>query len=68
MVETSVPLPTSRSYPLSTECAQHRGHIFTFIRAHLAVGYGILARTRFALCRRRHRLLTLSNAPNTKLA
>jgi hypothetical protein len=41
--------------------------IFTVIRAHLAVGYAILARTRFALCGR-HRPLTLGNTPNTKLA
>jgi hypothetical protein len=66
-VETSVPIPTSRSYPVSTEYAYHRRRIFTVIRAHLAVGYANLTRTHFALCGR-HRPLTLGNTPNTKLA
>jgi hypothetical protein len=57
MVETSIPLPTSRSYPLSVESASHRRRIFTIARAFLAVGYAI-----FALCGR-HRPLTLGNAP-----
>jgi hypothetical protein len=64
-VETSVPIPTSRSYPVSTECAYHRRRIFTVIRAHLAVGYAILARIRFALCGR-HRPSQIF--PDTKLA
>jgi hypothetical protein len=66
MVETSIPLPTSRSYPLSVERAYHRRHIFTGTWAFLTVGYAIL--TRFALCRRLHRLRTAGHAPNTKLA
>jgi hypothetical protein len=66
-VETSVPLLTSRSYPVSTECAYHSRRIFTVTRAFLAVGYAILARTCFGLCGP-HRLLTLGNTPNTKLA
>jgi hypothetical protein len=66
-VETSVPLLTSRSYPLSVESAYHRRRNFTVTRAFLAVRYAILARIRFALCGG-HRLLTLGNAPNTKLA
>ena len=65
-METSIPLPTSRSYPLSVESAFHRQGIFTGTWAFLAVGYAIL--TRFALCRRRHRLRTAGHAPNTKLA
>ena len=55
--ETSVPLLTSRSYPLSVEGARHRRRIFTIARAFLAVGYAI-----FAL-RGRHRPLTLGNSP-----
>jgi len=62
-VETSAPLLTSRSYPLSVEGAYHRGRTFTVTRAFLAVGYAIL--TRCVLCGR-HRLLTLENAPKTK--
>jgi hypothetical protein len=67
-VETSVPLLTCRSYPLSVEDAYCRRRIFTVTRAFLAGGYAILARIRFALCGRRHRLLGAWNAPNTKLA
>ena len=67
-MKTSVPLLTSRSYPLSVEGAYHRRRILTVTRAFLAVGYAILVRTRFTLCRRRHRLLTAGNAPDTKLA
>jgi hypothetical protein len=66
-VETSVPLLTSRSYPLSVESACHRRRIFTVTRAFLAVGYASLARTRFALCGR-HRPLTLGNAPSKTLS
>jgi hypothetical protein len=67
-VETSVPLPTCRSYPLSVEDAYCRRRIFTVTRAFLAVAYAILVRTRFALCGRRYRLLGAWNAPNTNLA
>jgi hypothetical protein len=49
-VETSVPLLTCRSYPLSVEDAYCRRRIFTVTRAFLAVAYAILVRTRFALC------------------
>jgi hypothetical protein len=50
MVETTIPLPTSRSYPLSVENALIRRRIFTVTRAFLAVGYAILlTRIRFAL-------------------
>jgi hypothetical protein len=66
-VETSVPLLTSRSYPLSVQGACYRRRIFTVTRAFLAVGYAILARTCFGLCGP-HRPLTLGNTPNTKLA
>jgi hypothetical protein len=52
MVETSIPLPTSRSYPLSVESAFHRRRIFTVTRVYLAVGYTTLTRIRFALCGR----------------
>jgi hypothetical protein len=65
-METSIPLPTGRSYPLSVESAFHRRRIFTGTWAFLAVEYAIL--TRFALCRRLHRLRTAGHAPNTKLA
>ena len=65
MVETSVPLLTCRSYPLSVEGACHRRRIFTVTRAFLAVGYGILAR--FALCGR-HRPLILGNAHSKTLS
>ena len=61
MVETSVPLLTSRSYLLSVEGACHRRRIFTVTRAFLAVWYANLAR--FTLCGR-HRSLTLGNAPS----
>ena len=64
-METSVPLLTSRSYPLSVEGACHRRRIFTVTRAFLAVGYAILARIRFALCGR-HRSSQIF--PDTKLA
>ena len=67
-METSVPLLTCRSYPLSVESACHIGLIFTVTRAFLAVAYAILVRPRFALCGRRHRLLGAWNAPNTNLA
>ena len=66
-METSFPLLTCRSYPLSVEGACHRRRIFSVIRAFLAVEYAILVRTRFALCGR-NRPLTLGNTPNTKLA
>jgi hypothetical protein len=66
-VETSIPLLTCRSYPLSVEVAYCRRRIFTVTRAFLAGGYAILVRTRFALCGR-HRLLGAWNAPNTNLA
>src|SRR5215204_146735 len=46
--------------PVSAECISQRA-ILRDTRAFLAVGYAIL--TRFALCGRRHRLLTLGNAP-----
>jgi hypothetical protein len=64
-VETSVPLLTSRSYPLAVEGACHRRRIFTVTRAFLAVLCAIL--TRFALCWR-HRPLTLGNAPSKTLS
>ena len=67
-METSIPLLTCRSYPLSVEVAYCRRRIFTVTRAFLAVAYAILVRTRFALCGRRHRLLGARNAPNTNLA
>jgi hypothetical protein len=67
-VETSAPLLTRRSYPLSVEGACHRRLIFTVTSAFLAVGYAILAGTRFALCVRRHQLLTLGNAPSKTLS
>ena len=67
-METSVLLLMCRSYPLSVESAYHRRRISTVTRAFLAVGYAILARTRFALCGRRHRLLGAWDAPNTNLA
>ena len=66
-METSVPLLTSKSYPLSVEGACHRRRIFTVTRAFFA-GYAILVRTHFTLCRRRHRLLTAGNAPSKTLS
>jgi hypothetical protein len=59
-VETSFPLLTSRSYPLSVEGACHRQRIFSVSRAFLAVGYAI-----FALC---GRPLALGNAPSKTLS
>jgi hypothetical protein len=59
-METSFPLLTSRSYPLSVEGACHRRRIFTVTRAFLAVGHAI-----FTLC---GRPLTLGNAPSKTLS
>jgi hypothetical protein len=67
-VETSLPLLTCRSYPLSVEDAYCRRRIFTVTQAFVAVAYAILARIRVALSGRRHRLLGAWNAPNTNLA
>src|SRR5918995_316657 len=69
------PCPMEAFYDrgLSSSVGCHVYHLRSFLQRRVecatsSLWYAILVRIRFALCGRRHRLLTAGNAPNTKLA